>query len=142
MIDVKGDGNCLFRCVALALQGTQNTHQEFRLMCANVIQENQAIFKEKIHQGMLKQYDESKEVFQQYIEQVQNGEIMGGLIELQALSLGLNVQFNVEGIGNKLLDIGLSHNPKKEIQLCRIKNDKYKDGHYMFKKIHKIKKKK
>lgn len=38
---------------------------------------------------------------------------MGGLIELQALSLGLNVEFNVEGIGNKLLDIGLSHNPKK-----------------------------
>lgn len=26
------------------------------------------------------------------------------------------------------------------IELCRIKNDKYKDGHYLFKKIHKIKK--
>jgi hypothetical protein len=26
MIDVKGDGNCLFRCVAVALEGTQNTH--------------------------------------------------------------------------------------------------------------------
>lgn len=67
---------------------------------------------------------------------------MGGLIELQALSLALNVAFTIEGIGNKDLEIGLSHNPKKMIELRRVKNEKHKDGHYMFKKIHKIKHKK
>lgn len=54
----------------------------------------------------------------------------------------MNVAFTIEGIGNKDLEIGLSHNPKKMIELRRVKNEKHKDGHYMFKKIHKIKHKK
>lgn len=64
MIDVKGDGNCLFRCVSLALQHTQNKHQEFREMCANYLRENVELFKDRIHVGMLKNYDSTKDLFE------------------------------------------------------------------------------
>lgn len=37
-------------------------------MCANYLRENVELFKDRIHAGMLKNYDPTKDLYEQYVD--------------------------------------------------------------------------
>jgi len=52
-IDVKGDGNCLFRVISLAVYGDEAKHKEIRILACNMLLEHEEVYKDQIFPQLL-----------------------------------------------------------------------------------------
>ena len=48
LINVEGDGNCIFRCISLALHGTQEKHSEIRAAIVETMSKDEAFYGQRI----------------------------------------------------------------------------------------------
>lgn len=147
MIDVVGDGNCLFRCISFKLSGSEDNHDHYRQLCADTMQEHKELYYPQIHRDLLKEWKEDASVFDQYIAQLRRPNNNAGLLEMKALSQALGLEFQVEGVGENTLTIKYGKDgsqSRQVVRLLRVKDKKkYKDGHFVLltRKIRKRKQK-
>ena len=84
--EIKGDGNCLFRCVSDQMENDENNYQVYREKCVEYMKNNKEEF--------LPFLDED-EKFEDYIETMSKNGEWGGNLEIYALSKALIVNFYI-----------------------------------------------
>lgn len=89
LIEITGDGNCLFRAFSKSIYDDEEHHETYRADAANYIEEN---WDQNLEIQACAAEDETKE---QYIEQLRSGEKWGGDAEIKALSSILYRQVKV-----------------------------------------------
>lgn len=77
IIEIKGDGNCLFRAIADQLYGTEHQHDDLRVKCVQGLESNKEIYKF---------YIEDDVTIDAYIESMRNDGEWGGQLEMTVLS--------------------------------------------------------
>lgn len=119
VVYMKGDGNCLFRCFAYVVKGTQDAHKEVRSEICNFIKTHENVFKPFIDISVEKYVDIMKK----------DGE-WGGHIELKAASdkYSLDIRVFVVINGKKKLREQLL--PSNGAAVKRVANLLYKSDHY------------
>lgn len=79
IIDIEGDGNCLFRAISDQIyEGDQSHHQLIRQACLDYIQNEKDFFVQFIIGG--------DDAFDEYVERKRMDGVWGDDIELQAMS--------------------------------------------------------
>lgn len=81
-----GDGNCLFRAVSDQIRGNESAHGEYRALAVRLVRENREDFEPFL---------EDDEPFDAYVRRMSTDAVWGGNMELQALSLALNVNISI-----------------------------------------------
>ena len=84
VVEVEGDGNCLFRAVAEQLHGREHQHELYRHLPVEYIRENESHFSPFLDED---------ETFPEYVESMTESGTWGGHFELLALSRRLRVHF-------------------------------------------------
>lgn len=82
---VKSDGNCVYRAVSDQLTGEENLHDLYRKFACDYIQ---------AHRDDYEPFVED-ETFEEYLEDISQEGVWAGNIELQALSLALDVNIMI-----------------------------------------------
>ena len=75
--EIKGDGNCLYRCVALQVYGSDNLHQRVREETMNYMQK---------HASHYSQFVSNLEGWENYLKRNRRLGAFGGNLEIQAIS--------------------------------------------------------
>jgi len=85
VVDISGDGNCLFRAIADQLEGNEELHEIYRAKTINHIMKN------KDHYKMF--LDDDTEDIEEYIKYMSMNTIWGSQLEINALAtvMGFNV---------------------------------------------------
>jgi len=86
MRDVQGDGNCLYRCVADQIEGSEKNHKKYRENAVSYLTE---------HKDYFKLFLLDTEDIESYIRHQSKDGSWGGHFELVALSALYNVKFCV-----------------------------------------------
>lgn len=84
VLEIDGDGNCLFRAVCDQLEGSQGNYRQYRNEAIDYIVQNKDDFAPFI---------DDDQTFDEYIEEMSEDGIWGGNLELQALAM--RYRFNV-----------------------------------------------
>jgi len=84
VVEVKGDGNCLFRSVSEQIEGDENNYKQYRERCVDYIIQNKDDFVPFLDED---------EPFDNYIEKISRDGEWGGNLELYALSMALEANF-------------------------------------------------
>lgn len=84
ILEVGGDGNCLFRSICDQLEGCQNNYKQYRIDAVDHMLNNRFDFEPFIEDDV---------PFDDYIEEMEKDGEWGGNLEIQALSI--RYQFNV-----------------------------------------------
>ena len=84
VVEVKGDGNCLFRSVSEQIEGDENNYKQYRERCVDYIIQNKDDFVPFLDED---------EPFDNYIEKISKDGEWGGNLELYALSMALEANF-------------------------------------------------
>jgi len=83
ILEVGGDGNCLFRAIGDQLEGNQGAHKKYRQDAIEYMLQNREDFEPFV---------EDDETFDDYIQEIEKDGEWGGNLELQALAM--KYQFN------------------------------------------------
>ncbi|OMJ95161.1 hypothetical protein SteCoe_1535 [Stentor coeruleus] len=94
--EISGDGNCLFRAISDQITGNENSHSEYRVLAIEFMRENSEDFSPFV---------EDDEPFDDYIKRMSKLGTWGGNMELQALSLVLNVNIKIHRLGEPIWEI-------------------------------------
>lgn len=86
IVDVAGDGNCLFRALSDQIDGSPNNHAAFRQAIIGFLQQNRQDFEPFI---------EDDEPWNDYIRRMSKSGQWGGNIEIQAASLNWAVNITI-----------------------------------------------
>lgn len=100
-IQIKGDGNCLFRAISYCLYGGEYKHQELRGKVCKYLMENEGIYK------TLFQPREGIQTFTKYVEMLNQDGTWGDHLEIAILSKLFN--FNVIIYNSNSLVINYKH---------------------------------
>jgi len=79
IIQVAGDGNCLFRAISLQIYGDETEHEMIRGNCANYIMKNETTFSPFIRSDALNSV-------KSYCDRMRRSGVYAGNIEIQAIS--------------------------------------------------------
>ena len=129
VIEVKGDGNCLFRSVSEQIEGDENNFKHYRERCVDYILQNKDDFVPFLDED---------EPFDNYIEKISKDGEWGGNLEIYALSMALEANFCIYIYNQPCYVIKNWENPKYNIFLS------YHNGKHFnsFRKLNKDKKEK
>lgn len=86
VIDMLGDGACLFRAVGFSLSGNEDEHKEIRKTCLDYMQDNADFFQNFIETG---------QNFDEYLEEMRRPDTHGGHTEIQAMANCYNINILV-----------------------------------------------
>lgn len=87
--EVAGDGNCLFRAISDQMTGRETRHDAYRQQCCQFMTDNEDDFAPFLLE------EENHGSFSDYVAAMRRNREWGGNLELQALSLALNVNIVV-----------------------------------------------
>jgi OTU domain-containing protein 3 len=94
--DIQGDGNCMFRAVSDQMTGTQELHEVYRVQAVDFI---------RTHRDDFQPFIEDDEPFEGYLSRMSRLGTWGGNLELQALSLVLEVNISIFMMGAPVWEI-------------------------------------
>mmetsp|Transcript_511 Transcript_511/g.861 ORF Transcript_511/g.861 Transcript_511/m.861 type:complete len:290 (-) Transcript_511:2754-3623(-) len=94
--EISGDGNCLFKAVSDQLIGSEDLHKEYRELACNYMQ---------AHKEYFSPFVEDDWDFDDYVMKMRKEGTWGGNMELQALSLCLEVNIKIHMFGRPLWEI-------------------------------------
>ena len=106
--EVKGDGNCLFRCVSEQMEDDENNYEAYREKCIKYMLENTNEFAPFL---------EEDEPIDKYIEKMSKNGEWGGNLEIHALSKALQVNFYIHIYDQPVYVINNWEKPVKNIRL-------------------------
>jgi len=88
-IDVKGDGNCLWNCVSIAVSSNYSTMETLRVLTANILLNNESYFREYLS-DQRKKYGYNHELtFDQLVDASTELQVWGDELHILALSMAL-----------------------------------------------------
>ena len=93
LVTVVGDGNCFYRCISYALEGTENFHSYYREIVYEELNENKKIYRDFINGDV-----------DTYIERMRTDKEWADNIELQAFANKTGIQiilYNMTDNGNE-----------------------------------------
>ena len=94
--EITGDGNCLFRAISDQMTGSENMHSEYRNLACEFMSNNSEDFAPFV---------EDDQTFESYISSMKNTSTWGGNMELQALSLVLEVNIKIHMVDRPIWEI-------------------------------------
>lgn len=106
--EVKGDGNCLFRCVSEQIEENENNYEIYRQKCVEYMKENKDDFIPFL---------EENEPFDTYIEKISKDGEWGGNLEIYALSMALKMNFYIYIYQQPIYIVKNHEEPVKNIML-------------------------
>lgn len=113
--EISGDGNCLFRAISDQITGNENLHGEYRVLAIDFMRSNSDDFSPFV---------EDDEPFGDYLKRMSKLGVWGGNMELQALSLVLNVNIKIHRLGEPIWEI-TNFNRERSIHLSYHDGDHY-----------------
>mmetsp|Transcript_30308 Transcript_30308/g.66211 ORF Transcript_30308/g.66211 Transcript_30308/m.66211 type:complete len:303 (-) Transcript_30308:267-1175(-) len=100
MRDVKADGHCMYRSLAMQLEGDSD-YLKLRALCAQHLSQHADQFA-----AFAEGCEDDEEGFAKYCEKVESSAMWGGQLELQALSAALRRCIKVYSVGMPLIQFG------------------------------------
>ena len=94
--EISGDGNCLFRAISDQISGNEDMHEDLRVM---------AVEHMRRHPEDFTPFIEDDEEFDKYLARMSNLSTWGGNLELQALSLALEVNIKIHRLNEPVWEI-------------------------------------
>ena len=94
IIEMGGDGNCLFRSLADQLEGNERLHRKYREAAIEYIE---------AHKDMFAPFIEDDETIDQYLSDMIKDGVWGGQIELTALSAVYKFNFIIHQVDNPIM---------------------------------------
>ncbi|XP_070554806.1 OTU domain-containing protein 3-like [Ptychodera flava] len=135
MVNVEGDGNCLFRAISLGLYGTQDHHHAIRVRTVDYVIEHWDRYEDPIKGEYERWHIVSQDDYRQYMSRSEPGNATyGGDIEINAAALAYNINIAVhldtlseplETVGNSSVTIHLLYHA------IRVEGE-IDSGHYDF----------
>ena len=113
--EINGDGNCMFRAISDQISGAEDMHLELRNLSVDYMRDNSDDFQPFI---------EDDEEFNSYMQKMTNPGTWGGNLELQALSMALQVNINIHRLNEPVWEI-INFNDKRSIHLSYHDGDHY-----------------
>lgn len=113
--EIAGDGNCLFRAISDQISGTEEMHLEIRALAVEFMRRNPNDFQPFI---------EDDEDFAKYLKRMSESGTWGGNLELQALSIALEVNIKIHRLNEPVWEI-LNFTQKRSINLSYHDGDHY-----------------
>lgn len=94
--DVESDGSCLFRAISDQLYGSENRHEELRATCVRYM---------RGHEESFAPFIEDDRSFASYTAEMSRDSVWGGNLELQALSMALQLDVRIHQLDGPVYDI-------------------------------------
>ena len=113
--EIKGDGNCLFRAISDQVSGTEDMHTALRSLSVEFM---------RSHSEDFQPFIEDDADFQGYLTKMSSLGAWGGNLELQALSMELQVNINIHRLNEPVWEI-MNFTDQRSIHLSYHDGDHY-----------------
>ncbi|KNE58097.1 hypothetical protein AMAG_04917 [Allomyces macrogynus ATCC 38327] len=91
LVEITGDGNCLFRAVAHQLTGAESLHRDLRRACVEFM---------RAHEADFAPFVEDDEPFDRHLVRMAKNGVYGGNMEVVALARALNLTVVIHQVGH------------------------------------------
>ncbi|KAJ3364840.1 hypothetical protein GGF32_001017 [Allomyces javanicus] len=91
LVEITGDGNCLFRAVAHQLTGAESLHRDLRRACVEFM---------RAHEPDFAPFVEDDEPFDRHLVRMAKDSVYGGNMEVVALARALNLTVVIHQVGH------------------------------------------